>query len=138
MTVYVDSSAVLRVLFGHHSAYGKFGRWNEAGSNELLRIECNRTMYRLRLESKITDETLSEYQAAFSDFLETISIIDLNSSIIEKAAGPFSTIVGSLDAIHLATALLWKEDMEADIHVLTHDAQLAVAARAAGLKVIGI
>lgn len=138
MIVYIDSSAVLRVLFNHGSSFRKFGQWSAAGSSELLRVECNRTMYRLRLENKITDETLSNYQIAFTDFFETIDIIEINPTVIEKSAGPFPTIVGSLDAIHLASALLWKEELDEDIHMLTHDAQLAIAARAAGLKIIGV
>jgi len=137
MIVYVDSSAMLRVLFGHSGAYNKFNQWDEAASSELLHVECNRTLYRLRMENKITDETMSDYQSSFEDFLETISIIDVNSTVMSKAAGPFPTVIGSLDAVHLATALLWKEEREEDIHMLTHDVQLAVAAKASGMKVIG-
>jgi hypothetical protein len=42
-----------------------------------------------------------------------------------------------LDAIHLATALLWKEQARRDLWMATHDAALAVAAKATGLRVIG-
>ncbi len=138
MITYIDSSAVLRVLFNHKDAYARFGKWGEAGSSELLRVECNRTLYRLRLEGKISDETLSDYQEVFSDFIKTINIIELNAAVLERSAGPFQTIVGSLDAIHLSTALLWKDERQEDVVMLTHDAQLAVAARAAGLMVAGV
>jgi hypothetical protein len=42
--------------------------------------------------------------------------------------------VKTLDAIHLATALLWAEHA-GEIVFLTHDRQLATAARACGLAV---
>ena len=42
--------------------------------------------------------------------------------------------VKTLDAIHLATALLWEEHA-GEIVFLTHDGQLANAARACGLTV---
>lgn len=46
--------------------------------------------------------------------------------------------LGTLDAIHLATALLWRERESADILMATHDGALAVAARASGLRVVGV
>ncbi len=137
MIVYVDSSAVLRFLFSQQGAYHKFGTWKEAASSELLFVECNRTIYRLRLENKISDETLSEYQSAFAEFCASISIISLNTAIIEKASSFFPTIIGSLDAIHLASAFLWKEEMRHDVYMLTHDSQLAIASKAMGIKVLG-
>ena len=44
---------------------------------------------------------------------------------------------GTLDAIHLATAMLWRERTGADLVMATHDTALATASRASGLRVIG-
>ena len=41
------------------------------------------------------------------------------------------------DAIHLATALLWKEQAGKELSMATHDVALAIAAKASGLRVIG-
>jgi hypothetical protein len=41
------------------------------------------------------------------------------------------------DAIHLATALLWREHSAGDIVMATNDVALATAARACGLTVVG-
>ena len=48
------------------------------------------------------------------------------------------TELGTLDAIHLAAALLWRETTEADLVMATHDSGLALGARAHGLSVIGV
>ena len=48
------------------------------------------------------------------------------------------TELGTLDAIHLATALLWKEMTAADITVATHDEALGMGAKAHGLAVVGL
>ena len=48
------------------------------------------------------------------------------------------TELGTLDAIHLASALLWKDALGADPVMATHDKALALAAYAHGLKVLGI
>jgi hypothetical protein len=45
--------------------------------------------------------------------------------------------LGTLDAIHLATALLWRETREMDLVLANHDRALAAASRASGLRVAG-
>jgi len=57
--------------------------------------------------------------------------------VLARAAQPLPTELGTLDAIHLATALLWREHSGADIVMATHDLSLATAARACGLAVLG-
>jgi predicted nucleic acid-binding protein len=47
------------------------------------------------------------------------------------------TTLGTLDALHLATALELAAGGVAGLVLATHDAQLARAARASGLEVIG-
>ena len=48
------------------------------------------------------------------------------------------TELGTLDAIHLATALLWKESTGSDLVMATHDTALGLAATAHGLIVVGV
>ncbi|MDQ3774603.1 MAG: hypothetical protein M3461_09650 [Pseudomonadota bacterium] len=48
------------------------------------------------------------------------------------------TELGTLDAIHLATALLWKEMTGLAIVMATHDGALALGAQAHGLPVVGV
>ncbi len=48
------------------------------------------------------------------------------------------TELGTLDAIHLATALRWRETEGVELVMATHDRALAIGARAHGLRVIGV
>lgn len=48
------------------------------------------------------------------------------------------TELGTLDAIHLATALLWRDMVGAELTMATHDSALAIAAEAHGLPVVGV
>ena len=57
--------------------------------------------------------------------------------VLARAADPFPTMVGSLDAIHLASALLIRDDFE-DLGFATHDQGLGTAARATGFAVHGV
>ena len=45
--------------------------------------------------------------------------------------------MSTLNAIHLATAMLWKERAGKDLAMATHDSALAVASKACGLRVVG-
>jgi hypothetical protein len=47
-------------------------------------------------------------------------------------------LLGTLDAIHLATASLWLEQNEVALTMATHDEALAIAARAIGFDVVGV
>jgi len=46
--------------------------------------------------------------------------------------------IGTLDAIHLATALIWRDRMGPLPEMATHDSALGAAARAFGFDVRGI
>jgi hypothetical protein len=64
--------------------------------------------------------------------------VDLDAAILDRASQPMPTELGTLDAIHLATALLWKEMTAAPITMATHDAALGLSAKAHGLSVVGL
>lgn len=58
--------------------------------------------------------------------------------ILSRAAQPLPVTLGTLDAMHLATALVWREVSQAVVVLATHDARLALAARAVGFDTIGV
>jgi hypothetical protein len=57
---------------------------------------------------------------------------------VDRAALPMPTELGTLDAIHLASSLLWQDATGIDLTMATHDRALGVSAQAHGLNVIGI
>lgn len=56
--------------------------------------------------------------------------------VLVRAADPFPTPLGTLDALHLASALLVREEVP-DVMLATHDERLATAAVAMGFGVHG-
>jgi hypothetical protein len=96
-----------------------------------------RTLDRLRLRGAITDQQLSSRREAVYRLLEEIEIVEATRPILARASLPLPTPIGTLDAIHLATAMLWRESSAADLVVATHDAALGLAARASGFRVVG-
>lgn len=136
MNVYVDSSVLLRVVLGEPRRLRIWGQISQAVSSELIRLECLRTMDRARLTLGLEDEVVAKRRAAVLEVIQGFTLVALAGPILERAAEPFPTMLGSLDAIHLASALLVRDRFE-DLSLATHDDELGLAARALGFRVQG-
>ena len=136
MRTYLDSSIVLRVVLGERRPLREWSRISSAIASELLRVECLRVLDRLRMTEVLDDRELARRRATVLELLEGVELVRVNRAVLDRAAQPFPTLIRTLDAIHLASALLVHEHHRA-LRFATHDADLAVAARACGLRVIG-
>jgi predicted nucleic acid-binding protein len=136
MTVYVDTSIVLRILLREPNPVRIWSQWNKAYSSGLWRVEALRTVDRLRLTHEISDSEVAELVHEIQITHETFAIHPVTNQIFQRASETFPTVVGTLDAIHLATALSIREIESVD-YLLTHDSQLATAARSVGFEVMG-
>ena len=139
MTVYLDTSVILSKLLNQSNQLAAWGNWETAYSSLICRVEFYRTVDRLRLEARINDEERTLLHRQFNILLESLYRIPLTESILSRAAEPFPTIIGSLDAIHLASALsVAHPERKSQFLFLTHDIQLARTAETAGYQVGGI
>jgi uncharacterized protein len=134
--IYLDTSVVLRVLFREPNPIELWGKWDRAYSSALWRIEALRTIDRLRLMHEITDVEVAALVREVQTVQDTLAIHPLDERIMQRASETFPTIIGTLDAIHLATAISVRESNGIDL-LLTHDSQLATAARSIGFEIRG-
>jgi predicted nucleic acid-binding protein len=134
--VYLDSSVILRVVLGESGVLREWSRITLAVTSEVARVECLRTLDRMRLAGALQDRELARRRATTLELLDAVQAIRINRAVLDKASEPFPTLVRSLDAIHLASALLARTSIAA-LRFATHDAPMATAALAMGLKVIG-
>jgi predicted nucleic acid-binding protein len=107
-------------------------------SSELIAVESARTIDRLRLQGALTVEEAAARRRALADWLEAIDLVLLRPPVVSRASEPLPTPLGTLDAIHLATALTWRERMGALSTMATHDTALGLAARSFGFDVRGV
>ena len=135
MTRYVDSSVVLRVLFDEPDRLGEWAD-DKPVSSELLRVECLRVVDRARMNHGLNDAAASKLRADAIDLVARIPLVPVSRRLLERAAEPFPTLLGTVNAIHLATALALRDD-DPDLRFASHDRELAVAARAVGFSVSG-
>ena len=137
MIAYLDSSVLLRILLGQRNALKEWKTITQGIASALVEVECLRTLDRLRLSEGLADEEIAIRRESVFRLLDSIEIIELTRPILARAAQPFPTALGTLDAIHLASALLWKEGRGEGLVMATHDVVLATASRASGLRVVG-
>jgi uncharacterized protein len=135
MRVYVDSSVLLRVALGEPDRLPAWGRITQPISSELTRIECLRTIDRARLQGRLDDPVVARVRADVLELIDAFAIVELDAPIKARAADPFPTLVRTLDALHLASALAVRT-ATADLYLATHDRELAVAAEALGFRVL--
>lgn len=136
MIAYLDTSVVLRMLFREADPIPDWGKWDKAYTSQLLRIEAFRTFDRLRLAGMLTDEEVAQLAKEIQLVYNTLFVMPLDDTILRRAGESFPTTIGTLDAIHLSTALAVRSMEEVDA-LLTHDEQLATAAQSLGFEVLG-
>lgn len=137
MIVYLDTSVLLRRLLRRPDALSGWGRVRLGVTSRLAETEGLRTLDRKRLETPSAEGAIARLRDEYFRLIEGLEVVEVTRSILARAAQPQSVAVGTLDAIHLASALVWRERMQRNLVFATHDSSLALAARAAGLRVIG-
>lgn len=138
MIAYVDSSVVLRVVLGQP---GRLAEWKSIVTgiaSGLVEVECLRTLDRLRVAGNLSADDVAVRREAVFRVLEGLELVELTRAVLHRAAQPMPAPLGTLDAIHLATAEMWREAKGKELLVATHDQALALAARASGFRVAGV
>ena len=138
MIAYIDTSALLRIVLREPAALDDLRSYDRLVSNELIAVEGPRTIDRLRLQGSLTADEAASRTRAVNDWLEAIDLVLLRPPVLSRASEPMPMPLGTLDALHLATALIWRDRVGPLPEMATHDTALGAAARAFGFEVRGI
>jgi predicted nucleic acid-binding protein len=137
LIVYLDASVALRLVLGEPGRLAEWPRVEAAVASALTEVECLRALDRLGRQGALTADDVADRRAAVYRLLEAVELVDVARLVLRRASEPFSTPLGTLDAIHLSTALAWRDARKRDLTMVTHDRALATAARASGFEVLG-
>ncbi len=132
MTVYLDSSFVIRQLLGVQGACPFWGKWEKAYASTLMRTECFRAANLLRLSGKIDDAQRARLGTWIEKVVSTVTQVPVTDAILRRAAETFPVSVGTLQGIHLATLLELQAVHGVTCSLATDDTQLLQAATALG------
>lgn len=106
----------------HDALLEELGRWDGYVSSALLGVEALRACARYG----------STYERLAREWLQGVALMPMDDPVLDEALMP-SPGLRSLDALHLATALLIRGDVGAFI---AYDQRLAEAAASSGLPVL--
>jgi len=136
MICYIDSSVLLRYLFGVDQRFAETSVCEAVGSSRLLQVECARVIERYRLTGALDDHQRAQTHGLLARVLEGLHIIEITPAILDRASQSFPTVIGTLDALHLASALEWRSKY-ADLFLLTDDNQMETCAQTLGIRMWG-
>ena len=136
MTLYAETSAVLRWLFGEpdgREVREALSAASKVTCSRLTAIETRRVIRRAEREARITAAQRADVLAVFAQAASTWAILELVDDVARRADEGFpSEPVRTLDAIHLASALFLRESFP-DLVLLTADDRIRTNATQLGL-----
>ncbi len=120
MTLYAETSAFFAEA-GGEEIRATLAAADKVTSSRLALIETRRVLRRAEREGRITAAEGADLRAIFSQATSTWAILEISADVARRAEDGFpSEPVRTLDAIHLASALLLRESFP-DLVVLTVD-----------------
>jgi predicted nucleic acid-binding protein len=134
---YLDSSVILAIVYGERDRLDS-ASFREPVMSRIGIVECHRSLDRLRLRGTLDGKRLLRLRETIVRLLRTVSLVELEDALLDRAADAFPLPLRTLDAIHLATALRCRQEEGGDVAFATHDRALAAAARAYGFPVVGV
>jgi uncharacterized protein len=126
--IYLDPSALMK-LVREEAETEALREWLDsrrdvpAVTSELGRVEV------LRAARRVSDEALTEARAVIGD----LDLVPLDRSVQDLAAEIGDPLLRTLDALHLASAMLLGDDLTA---LAAYDHGILAAARSAGLTTV--
>lgn len=138
MNVYVDASALVRIVTGDGPGIDGQPSWGQTYSSAIAQVETRRTFDRLRLTGAVDDVWLVGARRRLREFERRIAWLPVSPMVIGRASEQMTVVVGALDAIHIASAAAIRAFADPDLVFATHDRQQALGAMTLGFEVIGV
>jgi predicted nucleic acid-binding protein len=133
---YVDSSVILRFVLKQAETLPEWPDIDEAVTSELTVVECLRTVDRLRLTGHLDTARAERAFREIDAILARMLHLRLNADVLRLAKESVGVPLGTLDALHFATARMHRE-ITRSLVLATHDRELADATRALGFATLG-
>ena len=137
MICYLDSSVILRKVLQSPGMLPEWPDIKRGVVSLLVEVECLRTLDLLFHQGDLNADQVAAKRTEIYRLMDSVDVVQPTPAILERAGQPFPLPVKTLDAIHLATALAYRDENAVPLVVATHVRRLALAAWASGLSVIG-
>jgi hypothetical protein len=136
--VFAETSAVLAWLLGQDAGQEvgrELARADCIVASELTWIEVDRLLHRYEATGKLERAQAARLRKRFAATAAAWEVLALGSDVLTRARGRFPVEpVRTLDALHLSSALVWRE-AERSLEFLSLDRRCRVNARKLGFHV---
>ena len=126
--LYVDSSALVKLVVAEPETPALMARLSQQPNLVSSAVAAAEVIRAARLAS-----TSQAVVARAREVVRAVHLLAVDARVLDHAADLEPRGLRTLEAIHLASALSIRDDLEA---MVVYDKQLAAAAEAAGLKVL--
>lgn len=138
MTIYAETSAVLRWLFGETGGDDVrvvMAESTKVTSSRLTLIEARRVVRRAERDGRFTAAQGADVLAVFAQAASTWAVLEVSEQVARRAEDVFPhEPVRTLDALHLASALFLRQSIP-DLAILTADERIRANASLLGFRV---
>lgn len=139
MILYAESSSVLAWLLGEVTAESVQSGLSSAElviASDVTLVECDRVLHRGTVTGDLSEADAAGRRATLSRATAHWILFRLEGEVIERARKPFPVEpIRSLDALHLATALLARS-LVPDLRLLTLDQKVRDNGAALGFELL--
>lgn len=139
MIAYAESSAVVTWLLGERrgeEVRRALAHSERVVSSTLTQVECARTLARGVASGRVGRGDELAALRLLDEAVATWAVLEMSGRVLNRARGLFPIEpVRTLDALHLATAMVFREAM-AELVVVSLDDRMRANAAALGLPVI--
>lgn len=140
MAVYIDSSVAVRIVAQQPRALtlGELAKLGAPIASVIIEVEVPRAIANLHATGRLGEASAVVAAEDGRAFVRRLHVVELDGTARLRASGPLGAPLRSLDAIHLASALVWRDKNPTDeLTFATHDERLARAAQLHSLRVVG-
>ncbi len=138
MIAYVDSSVLLRFILGQPESLTGLLEVDLRVTSLIVEVECLRAIESARSRGQLTvEEAADRRRVAFAQ-LRRMRRLAVSLTVLRRAGESYPLPIKSLDAIHLASALLVRDREAPDLVFATHDQRLGQLAAVMDFPVIGL
>ena len=138
MIVYLDASALVKRYVaepGSTEVEALIGAARATGTGVVSRAEFAAALAKAARVGLVTREAAAEALEAFNADWEHLIRLQLSEPLVARAAAlAWEHGLRGYDAVHLATALVWRETLGETVTLATYDRELWRGAQASGLS----
>jgi predicted nucleic acid-binding protein len=139
--LYLETSALVQAYVEEaedvYAALHGARRGRKVCTSALTEVELRRAIHRMQHETKLSNKEAADTLGVVLQLLQHVALLPLGEAVLARAGDHFPHQIRSLDAIHVATALVLHQRREVEeVVMFSRDRRVRENAAALGLRLV--